>query len=88
MDCPTSPYPLLSQMIVKGFQLGFTEFNMIARCLSFLASFHRSQLCISRSRGALDAANGSASAFVFTLLRDMGCEMRSLLTTVLSVLAP
>lgn len=85
-ELPMSPQPLLSLLIVNGFQLGFAGVNMIACCLPFLASFHESQLCMSSSGWLLDTANSSASPFVFTLLKDMGCEMRSLLTTVLSMI--
>ena len=79
MNGPTSPQPLSSALIVNGFQLGLTGVNMIACCLPFLASYHGSQLCMSSCRGELDTANGFASLFVFTLPKDMGCEMRSLL---------
>lgn len=88
MNGPTSPQPLSSALIVNGFQLGLTEVNMIACCLPFLASYTMEANYAVEENWTLlmDTANGFASLFVFTLPKDMGCEMRSLLTTVLSVI--
>lgn len=86
IPCVSRTPSIIRALIVNGFQLQLTGVNMIAGCLPSLASFHGSQLCMSSDGWALDAANGSAFAFVFTLLRDMSCEMRSQLTTVPSLI--